>query len=79
MKRLQFVIKDEDEVQIKQVRKMASEIMSFIPNDCMTVRNIITPLQGETWHIWSKHLKTINKSSKFTSLQDRAKFVAGQT
>jgi hypothetical protein len=40
----------------------------------MKVRNIITPLQGETWHIWSKHLKTINKSSKFTSLQDRAKF-----
>ena len=73
-KTFQFVKKNEDEEQIKQVREMASEIMSFIPNDCMKVTNIITPLQGETWHIWSKHLKTINKSSKFTSLQDRAKF-----
>ena len=73
-KTFQFVKKDEDQKQFKQVREMASEIMSFIPNECMKVRNIITPLQGETWHIWSKHLKTINKSSKFTSLQDRAKF-----
>jgi hypothetical protein len=73
-KTFQFVRKDEDEEQIKQVRKKASEILSFIPKDCLKVRNIITPLQGETWHIWSKHLKTINKSSKFTSLQDRAKF-----
>jgi hypothetical protein len=73
-KTFQFVKTDEDEEQIKQVREMASKILSFIPNDCMKVRNIITPLQGETWHIWSKHLKTINKSSKFTSLQDRAKF-----
>ena len=73
-KTFQFVKKDEDEEQIKQVRKMAIEILSCIPKDCLKVRNIITPLQGETWHIWSKHLKTINKSSKFTSLQDRAKF-----
>ena len=47
-KTFQFVKKDEDEKQFKQVREMASTILSCIPNDCMKVRNIITPLQGET-------------------------------
>ncbi|XP_076075833.1 interferon-induced very large GTPase 1-like [Mytilus galloprovincialis] len=54
----------------KDSERKANEILDCIPSENDSFKDIIVPLQGQTWKIWSNLCKTLNKTSQYTSLQE---------
>lgn len=52
----------------KDLERKANEILGCIPAENDSFKDIIVPLQGQTWAILCNLCKTLNKTSQYTSL-----------
>ncbi|CAC5400124.1 unnamed protein product [Mytilus coruscus] len=62
---------DENQIVYSAMKEAADKITSFIPKMCSSIKAQLLPLQGEPWKEWSQNLKTVNKSSKYKTMQEK--------
>ncbi|CAG2197445.1 unnamed protein product [Mytilus edulis] len=62
---------DENQIVYSAMREAADKITSFVPKMCSSIKAQLLPLQGEPWKEWSQNLKTVNKSSKYKTMQEK--------
>ncbi|XP_063411431.1 interferon-induced very large GTPase 1-like [Mytilus trossulus] len=61
---------DENKIVYSAMKEAADQITSFIPNMSSSIKAQLLPLQGEPLKEWSQNLKTVNKSSKYKTIQE---------
>ncbi|CAG2254330.1 unnamed protein product [Mytilus edulis] len=66
--------RNKDSDDLRKAREKATDVLKQIPKEVIDVKKLITPLQGEPWHIWSENSKIINRASKCTSPQERSSY-----
>ncbi|CAC5401435.1 unnamed protein product [Mytilus coruscus] len=59
----------EVDSKFKECREKAEYILCYMDTRHSNIKDVV-PLQGETWRAWTKYCKTLNKSSKYTSIQE---------
>ncbi|CAC5426226.1 unnamed protein product [Mytilus coruscus] len=68
---------DEYNECFRNTRTKAEGIIKLIPvqTTCKSVKEEITPLQGELWRKWSEKNKLVNKASQYKSLEEHGQIM----